>query len=178
VGRTSGRVPWAKLITGNASRMTTSAIRAWSRATAVPTRPTLARQRVPARRGDWLVGLVLGVSGTRRYRLFRPAGIKFGEKLPLIVMLHGCNQDANRFAACTRMNVVAARERFLDQRHRTRVEELADGRAVSQHHHRQPPTVVFRFNRRTELRQSWGGFVGHGIVVRSIDGLGHNFFLR
>jgi poly(3-hydroxybutyrate) depolymerase len=55
----------------------------------------------------------MGVSGTRRYRLFRPAGIKFGEKLPLMVMLHGCSQDANRFAACTRMNVVAARERFL-----------------------------------------------------------------
>ena len=113
MGRISGRASWAKLITGNTSRMTASAIRAWSQATAVPIQPTLARQQVPARRGDWLVGLVLGVSGTRRYRLFRPAGIKFGEKLPLIVMLHGCNQDANRFAACTRMNVVAARERFL-----------------------------------------------------------------
>jgi poly(hydroxyalkanoate) depolymerase family esterase len=33
--------------------------------------------------------------------------------LPLTVMLHGCHQDAKSFAASTRMNVVAARERFL-----------------------------------------------------------------
>jgi len=30
-----------------------------------------------------------------------------------MVMLHGCGQDAKTFAASTRMNVVAARERFL-----------------------------------------------------------------
>ncbi len=30
-----------------------------------------------------------------------------------MVMLHGCAQDAQSFAASTRMNVVAARERFL-----------------------------------------------------------------
>jgi len=88
-------------------------MRAWSRAATEAIKPALARQRAPAGRGDWLLGLVMGVSGTRRYRLFRPAGIQFGEKLPLMVMLHGCSQDANRFAACTRMNVVAARERFL-----------------------------------------------------------------
>jgi poly(3-hydroxybutyrate) depolymerase len=39
--------------------------------------------------------------------------VKFGERLPLMVMLHGCGQDAKTFAASTRMNVVAARERFL-----------------------------------------------------------------
>ena len=39
--------------------------------------------------------------------------MKFGERLPLMVMLHGCGQDAKTFAASTRMNVVAARERFL-----------------------------------------------------------------
>ncbi len=30
-----------------------------------------------------------------------------------MVMLHGCSQDARSFAASTRMNVIAARERFL-----------------------------------------------------------------
>ncbi len=30
-----------------------------------------------------------------------------------MVMLHGCNQDAKSFAASTRMNVIATRERFL-----------------------------------------------------------------
>jgi poly(hydroxyalkanoate) depolymerase family esterase len=113
VARTSGRSFWAKLIAGNTARIGASAVRAWSRAAVEGIKPALARQRPPAGRGEWLLGLAMGVSGTRRYRLFRPAGIGFGEKLPLIVMLHGCNQDANRFAACTRMNVVAARERFL-----------------------------------------------------------------
>jgi poly(hydroxyalkanoate) depolymerase family esterase len=39
--------------------------------------------------------------------------VKFGERLPLMVMLHGCGQDANTFAASTRMNRIAMRERFL-----------------------------------------------------------------
>lgn len=36
-----------------------------------------------------------------------------GERLPLMVMRHGCGQDGNSFAASTRMNRVAQRERFL-----------------------------------------------------------------
>ena len=36
-----------------------------------------------------------------------------GERLPLLVMLHGCGQDAAGFAASTRMNRIAAREGFL-----------------------------------------------------------------
>jgi poly(hydroxyalkanoate) depolymerase family esterase len=39
--------------------------------------------------------------------------MKFGERLPLMVMLHGCGQDARSFATSTRMNRVAARGRFL-----------------------------------------------------------------
>ena len=63
--------------------------------------------------GDWLAGLALGPSGARRFRLFRPAGLRQDERLPLLVMLHGCGQDANSFARSTRMNALAARERFL-----------------------------------------------------------------
>ena len=48
-----------------------------------------------------------------RFRVYRPPGVEFGEKLPLVVMLHGCGQDANSFAASTRMNRIAMRERFL-----------------------------------------------------------------
>jgi poly(hydroxyalkanoate) depolymerase family esterase len=75
--------------------------------------PLRAARQAPAGAGDWLPGLVFGSTGAQRYRLFRPAGVKFGERLPLMVMLHGCGQDAKSFAASTRMNVVAARERFL-----------------------------------------------------------------
>lgn len=72
-----------------------------------------ATARPPPGAGDWLSGMVLGPAGARSFKLFRPRGIKLHERLPLLVMLHGCGQDAKRFASSTRMNGVAARERFL-----------------------------------------------------------------
>jgi poly(hydroxyalkanoate) depolymerase family esterase len=63
--------------------------------------------------GDWLSGIAPGPTGPRRYRLYRPPGIGRTETLPLMVMLHGCGQDAESFAASTRMNAIAASERFL-----------------------------------------------------------------
>ena len=35
-----------------------------------------------------------GRGGARRFRLYRPPDVKFSERLPLMVMLHGCGQDA------------------------------------------------------------------------------------
>jgi poly(hydroxyalkanoate) depolymerase family esterase len=55
----------------------------------------------------------MGTAGARRYRLYRPPGIGVREKLPLLVMLHGCGQDASAFAASTRMNRIARQRRFL-----------------------------------------------------------------
>lgn len=76
-------------------------------------KPVIARRQAPPGPGDWVAGVVFGPGGARRYRLYRPPGAQVGERLPLIVMLHGCGQDAKSFAASTRMNRVAARERFL-----------------------------------------------------------------
>ncbi|SFM56981.1 PHB depolymerase family esterase [Variovorax sp. OV329] len=70
-------------------------------------------KRPPPGPGDWLPGVALGPAGARRYHLYRPPGVAFGEKLPLMVMLHGCGQTGRDFAASTRMNRLAARERFL-----------------------------------------------------------------
>ncbi|MFZ6770290.1 alpha/beta hydrolase family esterase [Undibacterium sp. Di26W] len=53
------------------------------------------------------------MTGARRYRLYKPPGVRRTESLPLIVMLHGCGQDAEALAASTRMNQIARRERFL-----------------------------------------------------------------
>ncbi len=50
-------------------------------------------------------GTYTGPAGTRPYRLFVPATA--GARPPLIVMLHGCTQTAEDFAAGTRMNAVA-----------------------------------------------------------------------
>lgn len=77
------------------------------------TQPLRERRKPPAGDGSWLMGMVMAADGPRRYYLFRPAGVRFGERLPLLVMLHGCHQDAKSFADSTRMNAIATRERFL-----------------------------------------------------------------
>lgn len=58
-------------------------------------------------------GMASGVSGVRRYRLYKPSGMRRGERLPLVVMLHGCAQDAQTLAASTKMNRLAEVERFM-----------------------------------------------------------------
>jgi poly(hydroxyalkanoate) depolymerase family esterase len=49
--------------------------------------------------------------GTRGFKLFEPAGFE-GSDLPLVVMLHGCTQDPDGFAAGTRMNTLAQEQGF------------------------------------------------------------------
>ncbi len=58
--------------------------------------------------GDWICGRAIGIGGLRRYFLFRPYSLSAGERLLLLVMLHGCSQNASNFASSTRMNAVAA----------------------------------------------------------------------
>lgn len=58
-------------------------------------------------------GVAIGSTGARRYRLFKPTGAHPDELLPMVVMLHGCSQDAHGLSASSRMNRVAERERFL-----------------------------------------------------------------
>lgn len=92
---------WAALLNRNAALLRQAA------------KPLRESRRPPAGAGSWLMGLVMAADGPRRYYLYRPPGVRFGERLPLLVMLHGCHQDAKSFAASTRMNAVATRERFL-----------------------------------------------------------------
>ena len=87
------------------------AAQATARAARAPKKAAPAAARAAS--GSTHPGVALGPAGARRYTVFRPAGLQRGERLPLLVMLHGCQQDAAGFALCTRMNAVAARERFL-----------------------------------------------------------------
>ena len=74
--------------------------------------PTL-RKRAAQRSDPWITGIAMSAGGARRYRLYRPPGVRRTERLPLVVMMHGCGQDAEALAVSTRMNRIAARERFL-----------------------------------------------------------------
>ncbi|HUL42258.1 MAG TPA: PHB depolymerase family esterase [Burkholderiales bacterium] len=49
----------------------------------------------------------------RAYRLYLPAAVSSPNVLPLLVMLHGCKQNALVFAAGTRMNQLADRHGFI-----------------------------------------------------------------
>lgn len=67
----------------------------------------------PLRNGArWEEHAYANKAGSRRYKLFVPSSY-CGEKLPLIVMLHGCKQSPDDFAAGTRMNELAEEQSFI-----------------------------------------------------------------
>ena len=52
-------------------------------------------------------------AGSRPYKLYVPAGYRAAAPAPLIIMLHGCTQNPDDFAAGTKMNRLADAANFL-----------------------------------------------------------------
>ena len=78
-----------------------------------PTRPTAPADEV--RPGEFLSRSFTNHAGTRAYKLYVPASYsaQLGEPVPVVVMLHGCTQSPDDFAAGTRMNALAEQRGFL-----------------------------------------------------------------
>ena len=83
------------------------------RITASAAVPSAITKRPNAATANGRAGVAVSTAGVRRYRIFKPLGVRRNEQLPLVVMLHGCGQDARALSASSRMNRVAERERFL-----------------------------------------------------------------
>lgn len=111
--RRTGASAWAGIFARSVVAMTRMAAASGTRALAKTLKPVFAKRTPPPGAGAWIPGAVMGATGARQYRLYLPPGLRIGEHLPLMVMLHGCGQDAVSFAASTRMNRIGLRERFL-----------------------------------------------------------------
>jgi len=80
-----------------------------SRALHLPTGPASKREHDSG--GRFLDGVFANAAGTRAYKLFVPGGYR--GRGALVVMLHGCTQSPEDFAAGTRMNEAAAEQGCL-----------------------------------------------------------------
>ena len=61
----------------------------------------------------FIEGTYSNKAGSRAYKLFVPSGYNQTQPLPLVVMLHGCTQSPDDFAAGTRMNFIAEEQTCL-----------------------------------------------------------------
>jgi poly(hydroxyalkanoate) depolymerase family esterase len=93
-------------------------VRGWLKQAATRLRFRALQPSLPApapeagRAGSFVVASYSNPSGTRGYKTYIPARGE-GQPRPLVVMLHGCQQDPDDFAAGTRMNDLADEMGFI-----------------------------------------------------------------
>ncbi len=83
-----------------------SFLRGWRRRDSAVEVPRPQATMVDGQPGQFVTGSYSNQAGARPYKLYIPMSYA-KKRLPLIVMLHGCNQTAVVFANGTRMNVLA-----------------------------------------------------------------------
>ncbi len=66
-----------------------------------------------AQAGTWESGRYDGIYGLRIYKVYIPSGLSKTTKIPVVVMLHGCEQSAEEFARGTRIAEYAEKEKFI-----------------------------------------------------------------
>ncbi len=76
--------------------------------TAVP-RP-VTRRRSP---GRWLKANHVSAAGSRSFDVYLPAGHRRTTRMPLVLLLHGCNQTSEQFVAATRFTALADRHGLI-----------------------------------------------------------------
>src|SRR4051794_41045079 len=81
----------------------------------LPASPTRRRRPAAATRpaGRWLRSSWTGTAGSRSYDIYLPAGHRRTARVPLVMLLHGCDQNAQQFAAATRFAALADRHGFV-----------------------------------------------------------------
>jgi predicted peptidase len=124
--------PWLRSLLRNAKKQQRTTARAVKTLLAVPkvkaksaakkppvrktrsTTPAGAKAAGPQLAGQWLSERYTGLGPhgmlrTMLYWLYLPPVVPPGG-LPLVIMLHGCDQNANKFAQGTRMNLLAEKQ--------------------------------------------------------------------
>ena len=81
--------------------------------------------------GQFLARSYSNHAGNRAYKLYIPSGYH-GQALPLIIMLHGCTQSPDDFAAdAAKAHIVTVIRRDLQCLKRARTPRQPDGDAIS-----------------------------------------------